>query len=327
MPELTLHTASLWELAKLTQDGKLMYIAKTMVKRTPLLLDLHFIQCNNKTSHKTAQETDLPKGYTRIYNRGVAASHPGEKIIDEPTKMRETYSKVDAGLAKLNGVEQYRKSKDSRIIRGMSFGTAQDLYYGVEKTDGIDGLLTRLGATDGELVMDHGDGAVDGAKLTSIVIVQHGDDYCHAIFPEGSKAGGVEFTDKTPGGKTETASDGNGGEYEIFRSHFKHDYGLAVPNVRSIRAVRNINWKDLDGFDENFLIALLEDMPDGGDGAVIYLNGKASALTTIRGNMKSNVNHTATDPFGRPVRLFQGRWPMRIDDAISDDETAVPEAA
>jgi hypothetical protein len=306
-------------LKRLDPTGNPAKIAEVMVQQNAILMNPAY-ECNRVTLHSIKQRVFLPKSEIRRFNSGVGKGATQVKEVLEPTMKRALYSVVDAEEAELSGnATDMRAREDKAIIESIGQDTAWDLIYGNKagNMDSIDGLAVRLASKALPNVHTHG----GSSNCTSLYIIQPGDMKVHLTYPKGSQAG-IQHVNKSPNNAPVTWTDEVDGtkNYEALVSYFRSDFGWAIWDARCIARLGDIDVTDLDGFDEDFLIAILNKMPNRGAGAVIYCNADMFTLFDIRAKDKTNVMYNGTDPWGKPQIMFGSRAPIRLVDQISSDE-------
>src|SRR5690606_31519280 len=79
-----------------------------------------------------------------------------------------------------------------------------------------------------------------GTTNTSIYLIAWGQNTAHGFYPKGSQAG-LNHRDLGE----DTASDGNGGEYQVYRTPYKWDCGFTLRDWRYVVRIANIKVGDL----------------------------------------------------------------------------------
>jgi hypothetical protein len=204
------------------------------------------------------------------------------------------------------------------FIEGMSQTLAAAIMYAEHVVDPekLNGLAPRLNALSMDRVISAG-GA--GGDTTSVYVIQWGLNQVFMAYPRGSKNIGIEHKDL---GEV-TLTDGTD-PYQGFRDHFVTRSGLVVKDTRCIARVANIESAGaVNLFDEDDLITVLNQMKNGGKGAVIYVNRTIKTQMEIALIDRANINFTTANGLGGvPVLFFRGS-PVRLIDQITNTETAV----
>jgi hypothetical protein len=311
---------TLLELAKRTDPkGEAAKIAEIMSEANEILLDAQWGEANNITSHKVVRRDYLPTGSWRHINAGVAKEASVTTEVNEPIGFLESYSEVDKALVDMApNPRQFRMDEAAAFIEGMSQTLAGAVMYAEHAIDPekLDGLATRLNASTNPRVILAGGG---GGDTTSVYCIQWGLNQVFMVYPRGSKNVGIEHQDL---GEV-TLLDGTN-PYQGFRDHFVSRSGFVVKDTRCIARVANIESAGaVNLFNEDDLITVLNQMKNGGKGAVIYVNRTIKTQMEIALIDRANVNFTTANGLGGvPVLFFRGS-PVRLVDQIANDETEV----
>ena len=311
---------TLLELAKRTDPkGEAAKIAEIMSEANEILLDAVWGEANNITSHKVVRRDYLPAGTWRHINKGVAKEASITTEVNEPIGFLESYSEIDKALVDMApNPRQFRMDEAAAFIEGMSQSLAGAVMYANHAVDPekLNGLSERLNALSIARVISAGG---SGTDTTSVFAIQWGLNQVFMAYPRGSKNVGIEHKDL---GEV-TLSDGTN-PYQGFRDHFVSRSGLVVKDTRCIARVANIESTGaVNLFDEDDLITVLNQMKNGGKGAVIYVNRTIKTQMEIALIDRGNVNFTVANGLGGvPVLFFRGS-PVRLVDQIIDAETEV----
>jgi hypothetical protein len=200
------------------------------------------------------------------------------------------------------------------------------LFYGntevnKERFLGLAPRFNSLTAENGKNIIN---GGGTGTGNTSVWLVVWGDQSAHGIFPKGGKAG-LQVRDLGE----DTASDGNGGEYQIYRTHYRWDCGLTVRDWRYVVRIANIKVSQLvkdasSGADLiDLMVQALEQVHNLKMGRpVFYCNRTVRSFLRRQIANRDNVNLTLDTVAGKHVLNFDG-VPVKRCDAIISNETAV----
>lgn len=332
---------TLLDVARRTEpDGSIATIAEMMTQTNEILLDMPWAEGNLPTGHKTTIRNGLPEPTWRKLNYGVKPSKSTTTQVVDTCGMLEAYGEVDVALASLNGnTAAFRLSEDSAHIEGMSQEMASMLFYGDTSTDPekILGLAPRYdtpSSTENDIGYNIIDGGAESGQtdLTSLWLVVWGPRTIFGIYPKGSKAG---LTHRDLG--EHTVSDGNGGYYQAYRSHFKWDAGLCVKDWRYAVRIANIDVSALATAGDNNdtsanlckkMIQAIEMIPSLGMGKpVFYANRRVMTALRIQLMNKANVflsmeDFTGAGGITRKTLAFQG-IPVRRVDKITNIEAAL----
>ena len=241
MAVLSNRNPTLLDLAKVTApDGSISQIVEILNETNEVLMDMSWKEGNLPTGHRTTMRAGIPDPTWRRLYEGVQPTKSQNVQVTDNTGMLEAYAEVDKALADLNNnTAAFRLTEDRPHIEGISQTLAQTIFYGNESTlpASFTGLAPRFNdksAENGDNIIDAGG---DDASNASVWLVVWGDSTCHGIVPKGSQAG-IQFTDK--GQVTIEDVDGNGGRMEAYRSHYRLDAGMSVPDWRYVVRVANI---------------------------------------------------------------------------------------
>lgn len=303
-----------------------------------ILEDLVVQECNDGTKHKSVIVPGLPEPTFRKLYGFVQPSRVQGIPISDNCGMLEDYLQVDKALADLNGNSaRFLMSQAKGIVEGFNKKVASSLFYANEAVtpEAFTGFAPRfnsLSALNAENIIDAADGGATPGELvnTSIYIVNWGDFQCHGIFPKGSKAG-LQINDKGQVTVQDTAAaEGmGGGLMEAYRTHFRWDIGLAVPDWRHVVRIANINTTDLT---KNALSgADLIDLIVQGLEVINSTNGKAAIYCSrqVRSFLRRQITNKVAGSTlsmdtvaGKRVVNFDG-IPVRRCDALINTEDAV----
>ena len=310
---------------RLDPNGKVDAIVELLAETNEILEDMTFIEGNLPTGHRTTIRTGLPAAAWRMLNYGVQPSKSTTKQVDDTCGMLEAYAEVDKNLADLNGnTAAFRLSEDRAFLEAMNQGMAETLFFGdtSKNPERFLGLAPRFStlnktkAASAENVINGG--AATGSDNASIYLVGWGQNSIYGIYPKGSKAG---FQHNDLGEVTLT--DGNGGRYQGYRTHYKWDIGLCVRDWRYVVRIANIpktigstNLIDL-------MVEASELLPNlNGVRPVFYMN--RTMRTNLRKQLanKSNVHLSLGEAAGKKVISFD-EIPVRRCDALDFIEGVV----
>lgn len=327
--------ATLADLAKrLDPDGRIDGIVEVLNESNPIVEDCKFMEGNLPTGHRHTIRTGLPTAYWRLLNQGVPNSKSRTKQVTDACGMLEVYAEVDKKLADLNGNSSaWRLSEDRAFIESMGQEIAAKMFYGDETSpEQFIGLTARYDgtpqATDKTVstynILDAGG---TGSDNSSMWLVTWGEDTTYGLYPKGTKAG-LQVEDL---GEV-TLLDGDGNQYQGYRSHYGWDVGLVVKDWRYNVRIANIDESDLSTFGSGSdnsaaLIRLMieainrKPMINKG-GSVFYCTRQVATWLDIMAMEKANVNLTIANFGGQPITMFRG-VPIRICDELLGTESQV----
>jgi hypothetical protein len=330
-------------------DGGTADVVNLLSQTNEILEDMLWKEGNLPTGNKTTVRVGLPSAYWRVMNAGVPRGKSTTAQITDQCAMLETYSFIDKALADLEGnTASFRMSEDMAFLDGMNQQMAQTLWYGSTASNpaSFPGFALRYptvsvssGAANAVNVLDAGG---TGSTNTSIWGICWGPQTAFGIFPKGSKAGLIQ-TDVTTNAPI---SDGNGGYYQAYQTHFKWDCGLAVRDWRYIFRIANIDTTLLTGTNAANLISLLvaacakwptqpssagpvqaATQATGGQPLTfgrpaLYMNRTLRTALDLQALNKTNVLLQMEQWDGKPVTTFRG-IPIRTSDQLLNTEARV----
>ena len=322
-------------MGRMDPDGALSAVAEMMNQYNEVLDDMPLVEGNLPTGHKTTIRTGLPNTAWRILNYGVQPTKSTTSQQTETCGMLEGYSEVDKDIADLNGnTADFRTTEDAAFIESMAQNLSSNLFYGNINTspERIMGFAPRFNtvntanAANAVNVIDAGG---TGSVNTSIWLVVWGKLTVHAIFPKGSKAGLLR-EDK---GQV-TLQDGNGGNYEGYRTHYQQKIGLTVRDWRYVVRICNIDTTALatagDASDTSanllkLMIKAYNQVPSMSLGApVYYMNNQVKSMLQVKLMNKSNVYLTQDSlPNGMPLTRFNAVPCRRVDQILNTEARVV----
>lgn len=312
---------TLSDLIAQTKDDEFLPIIDTLMEEFEALEDMVWVESNGPTDHLYSQTLNEPAGTWRSINEGVDQERAQFKQLRETMAFLESFSQVDDRLVRISKDKQkLRSNQDARFISGMGKTFANAF---VNNADGspvaskaFNGLRGRLNSK----AMANVYTAADSSNLTSLFIIQWGENKVHMIYPAGWKHG---LAKEDLG--LDTVVDSDGKKYRAWLSRYELAVGLVINNMDNIARIGDIDSTDdiaTSGVDDLIIVAL-NNMPGRGKGAVIY--GDISMLTQfdIAVKDKANVNLSIGDAFGRQITSFLQR-PIKLIEKIGAAESALP---
>lgn len=322
---------------RMDPSGKLAGIVEILNKTNQVLDDGLTKEANDGTGHKTTVRTGIPQATWRLLNYGVPRVKTRTAAVRDTTGMLEVYAECDKDLADLSGsADQYRLSEAKGIMEGMTQQMAETVFYGntLVNPERFTGFAPRYStgvvanAESANNVFSAG--GSDPTSNTSAWLITWDEDASHFIYPKGSQAG---LRHKDLG--EVTLEDGNGGQYQGYRDHFKWDIGLTVRDWRANARVCNIDTDQLN--DATYVKALIKTMIDASEALPIanedtgatggrrawYVNKKVRSALRWAILEKLAGNLTWENWMGKRVVLFDS-IPVRRVDAILNTEAVVP---
>ena len=311
-------------------DGKTAAIVELLAQTNPIIQDAHVREGNLTTGHRTTIRTGYGQSTWRRLNYGVQPSKTTSKQIDDHAGMLEDYNEIDKALADLeNDKAAFMLSESSGTMEEMSQTHANTLFYGdtsvnPERFLGFTYRYDDKDAPNGRNIVNGqaAGGTPAGNTSSSIWFITWGADTAFEFFPKGSMVG-LQMRDLGE----HTLYDANGGRYQGYRVHFKHDVGLSVRDWRYHVRICNLEAASIqaDSIDlVKLLIKAYHKIQNMGRGqTVIYANRAVLASLDIKAQFNSNVNLTRMEWHGQQITAFRG-IPIRMCEALdASDETPV----
>ena len=312
-------------------DGSIATVAEILTETNEMLLDIPFFEGNLPTGHRHTVRTGLPEPTWRQYYGGVQPTKGQRAQVQDNTAMMEAYAEVDKALADLNGNSAaFRLTEDYAHIEGMSQAASQAFAYGNASQDPtqFNGLTLRFN----DLSADNADNIIDaggtGSENASIWLVVWGQQTCFGIYPKGSQ-GGLQMQDL--GEVTLENADGNYGRMQAYRTHYRWDMGLAVPDWRYVVRICNIDRSDLNSDASGDSANLPELIFEAGERLpsmslgqpILYMDRRIR--TKLRQQLaNATTNSTLTwDNVGGIRTMMIDEMPIRRNDRLAVDEARV----
>jgi hypothetical protein len=328
MPVIGNDALTLSDLATRSQDGKLSDIVELLSVDNEILMDMLWLEANERTAHTTTTRTGLPAVFWRMMNQGVPSTKSTTAQIKEPCAELTARAQVDEKLVNLSkDPARFRLGEAAAFVEAMSQEMASTLFYGAASSPNeFVGLANRYSARSGVPSAEniiHGGGS--GSDNTSIWLVQWGDRSFHGIYPQGSKAG-LEHQDMG----VELVDDGSGTSamFRAYRDYFSWNCGIALRDWRYVVRVANIDVSNLiaESSATDILKAMtkaVHKLPKSGQGRkVFYVNRTVLTMLDIQAQNKVNVYLNVGQEEGQPKLSFRG-IPIRCCDAILNTEATV----
>jgi len=315
--------------SRLGPDNKIAKIIELLAQTNPLIEDLIAVEGNLPTGHKTTIRAGLPAVTWRLLNYGVQPSKSVSSQITDTCGMLEAYAEVDKALADLNGnTAAWRLSEDRAFLEAMNQAEATTFVYGSvltypERFTGIEPRYATTG-TDPEVSTYNTVSAyssASGADQTSMLLVVHGENTVHGIYPKGSVAG---FQHQDLG--EQTLLDAANGRYQGYRSHYKWDNGLTVRDWRYCVRICNIDTSAITTTTVDVISAMIdayERIPDIGMGTpVYYANRTVRTWLWKQARESGKYMLSPMQVEGKPVLKFM-EIPIKRLDALVNTESVV----
>lgn len=320
-------------------SGRAAAIIEILSQTNEIINDATAVECNNGTTHKTTLRDSIPMPGHRMLNQGAKEGKSGVREIVEGTCLSEICAPIDNKLLELcktpNARREFMLGESKAFLEGMSQAFVKDILYGDQGLEpaGIDGIMKRYGTLTGPISRQIIDMGGTGPDLTSILLVQWGEDATQIIYPQGT-ASGIEMEV----GNTETLLDDAGQPFRGRRLWYSWNYGLAVRDARRIVRICNIDVAGLQDLIDNgvptsagfklrraleYSLTLLPSTKQGN--TFFYMNRFPLAMLDIMGGEKGNVNLTYNNPGGAPQPYSQilGIPIRRVDGLLVGEDQVV----
>lgn len=320
MAELSLSGAmTLVELAKRTHNKMVLPIAQVLAKKSPIFRDALWMEANDMTSHTYTKELALPSGTWKILNQGVPAEVARTGQIVEPIKKLKAFSEPEKDVVDLSPNPQLTRSmEDAMFLRGLT-QTAETAFWYSNNVTAPEQPLGLSYREDYDAAADSNveDEGGDGSDCTSIWIIQWGAEYCHLVYPRGSKNFGVNHMDHGLVRATDTV-----GTKYVYSSEFEIAFGICIKNAACVQRIASVDTDGSGGLELSTLITALGKMPDDGMNATIYMNRDAKTQLEVLAASATNVNYRPSEYGGTGVLEIRG-IPVHVSENLLSTETAL----
>lgn len=303
--------------------GNVAKVIDVLSEVNGVMQDAIWMEANDLTSHVVTQSFTEGAGSAGVINKTVAFEEDRVKNIREGLEMFESYSRIDERLIRrARNAEQFRAQKNAMRIRGMGKSWHTRFFYGgldADSPEDVKGIVPRYNALADDNV--HGNGGDSANAVTSIYVVQWGEDGLHLIYPRGER---TVIAEEDLGRQLITDTDG---AYTALVSHYMINWGLVVSDDRAMQRIANIEPSgSTNTFDDDLLIEAVNKLPDPSNlsRVRIYVNRDIKTQMDIALKDKNNVNYGVTNAFGGPggMLTFKG-IPVRLVDKIVSTEAVV----
>ena len=319
---------------RMAPDGSVDFIIEALEQGNPMLQHVKWNEGNLPTGNKTSVRVSIPTPSIRLINRGVANHKSTTKQITDTCMMLEDRSTVDVKLLRLSSDPQgLRRSEDAAFVMGFSDTVVKNLMYGdadknPETFNGFSIRYDVIGGEKGEAGYQVIAGGTAGTGTnTSAFFVGWGSKHTVGIYPRGSKMG---LTQEDLGEMD--VNDANGNPYRALVTLFDWDCGLAVQDIRSNAAVRNIDVSKVMGLSstdkkalvDKFIIAKnrIRNLQNKDKDVHLYVSDTMYDFFETYLLDKNNVHVTRQDLQGAPTQLYLSGIPIDKCDVIMETEPA-----
>lgn len=321
------------------KDGELdATVIELLAQHNPIMEDALTVECNMGTEHLTTVRTGLPSvTWGKLY-QGIAQSKSTKVQVSDTTGFVEGLSSVDTRLLDIAGANRnkIRMSEANSFLESIGQEAASTLFYGntastPEEFIGFAPRFNDTTAANGGQIVKAGGASTDN---TSIWFITWGDNYCHLLYPKGTRAG---VTRQDMG--RQRVLDGSSNPYFVEEELFRQHLGLSVRDWRGVARIANIDVSDLAaGTVDIFKYmrnAFWKIKKHRGPGVkmAIYCNAEvcealdAHSTPTMSSDIPSgktgtNIRLRREEIDGTEVLSYRG-IPIRQCDAILNNETAI----
>ncbi len=322
--------------------GQQLEVIDILSEKLPIFRDAHWVEANDFTTHHYMQTLSEPSGSDTVYNQGVA----WELGLDSPVTVTlqglESYSRVDVRILKDSpDPAAYRRGQDAKFVRGLGKSAEARVLYGrtTQSTrtsvspDQILGLAAMFNIYNSGvqpwntiqgsqywLPNVNLAGGSTANKQSSAWMIKWAEDGLFMLFPNGGKG----FVEVEPMQQPVIITDSNGNAVTYEITHFKIGFGVAVGDWRNVTRLANINKaNDTHPWTSDLMTPLIDVMPDGGTGAIMYIN--RTTMQEVRLEVKNNANvfHFDDAPWGPMEIPYFMEAAIAIDDEITNTEVVI----
>ena len=310
-------------------SGKIALIIEALEERCPASQDAVYVEGNLPNGHRSTRRTSVPAGTWRNYNEGVGLGKTTTDQVVDVIGMHEMYSECDKALADLGGdTKSFRWSEDVGNLAGMGNEDERVIFKGDSLTNPEEpqGLEVRYN-TIGTQVFEPAT-TTDESDQRSIWLITWGANTFHLFFPKGSNAGLVADDKGQVTITTATAGVASSAQYEGYRTHYQHHFGVCVRDTRSIVRICNVDSSTINaGTDIGFAAAMIRalHLARGAPGKqVFYMAPSVLTAIDVAAQAVANANMALTMKQwgGKEVSHFRG-VPLREVDALEADEATL----
>lgn len=324
----------LTDLANLTMPNGSLASAKDIVEslaqNNEIWEEAVILEGNDGAGNKSITRTGMPQNTWRKLYGGVPESKARVAQVRDTAGMLENYATIDSAQANLaGGSASWRFAHEAAYRESMNQDAAEAFIYGDTDVnpERFHGIVPRFNLSSG---VDNAQNVFkaggSGSDNTGIYLTVWGPLTTFFFYPKGS-AGGLQAKDLGE----QTVYDANGDPFQAFRTHYKWDLGLAVPDWRYTARICNIDVSDLSktvatGADINDLVVqAIESLPTNFRAMgrpALYVNKTIRAMWRRQLMNKANMWLTNDTVAGKRVLAFDD-IPVRRIDRIRNSEALV----
>ena len=338
MSVISLNTEyTMLEVAKsLGAQGDELALIDTLSQQNPFLEEGYWMEADDFQTHHFNQVLNEPTGSDSVVNVGVAWDVANTTPVTELIQGIVDWLRIDNRiLSKHPNPRAYIEQQIGIFTRGLAKTFHDRIIYGnyVANTsvgvgsvaaggvsaDRVNGLAARFNtiATNPWYNVVSNTGAASNGE-SSTWIIQWGPDGMFFVYPRGGK-NWVSVEDKG----VMTVYDSNYYPYDAYVIRFEIEFGLCVADPRKVQRLANIDnaASTSKWLADNQLISLGQ-LPNGSDGAVMYVPRFVKTQMQIAANDKSNVLYGSEEIWGHNQMMFQD-VPVRMCERIAANEAVV----
>jgi hypothetical protein len=314
-----------------SRDHQLLKLVNSLTEQNDLIADMPYKEATDITSNAVARVTKLPtvswvkigEGWTSTMGR-IQQDSEGIGVM----KGRAQFNK-DV-LKRQPKPDGYRSNKEGLFLESFAQEATNTAVYGDDATapEEFRGLDVRFNSLDGFTPPRNGvfnNGETTGSTNSSIWIIQPDPEDCCLIYPRYDPNRGLAREDK--GEQFLETDAGNTGENVnrawFYVTEFEWSIGLSIGDLRRVKRICNIQstYGDTHVVDEDVIIQALNNFKTPGQ-KFLYCNEVVYNQLCIRQKDKTNVWHSVSSPFGKPMYYILDT-PIRRLDAITNAETII----
>lgn len=325
---------TLMDVARRSGNASVRKVIEALSKSHEGLDDIPWIQCNSTMKHVTTVRTGLPDPAWRMLNAGVGKGKSQTKQVEVGCGMLESYAEVDKkliALAAKNGSQEaaddFLETENRAFYQGFANKAAEAMFYGdpadPRQPVGFINYYNSLSGNTKDNVISCGGSAAN--KQCSVWLICWDELAAHGIYPAGSTAG---FKVENLG--EHTVDDGNGGQFQAYRTHYSWDLGFVQRDWRTAVRICNIDVDKLkagtaqtNGLIEAMVKALYQ-LPNEASGyrKAFYAPKEVAYALHIYAMNKATYQIGLDDIGGKKVTALLG-VPIRREDALKTTEAVV----
>ena len=306
-------------------DGNAAKIAEVLEQKNTVWKDAPVRPANDTNSHVTTIRLEEGTPTIRRINRGAEMIGSKTKQVRDEIMLLENFLALDEQIVEREGenAKEFRAGELKGSMGGYTKGFHNNLWYGGGADIGeVVGLANRFNSLSMDNVWNAGGSGNDLSSVWAIEWAQ--GENAHLFYPKSANGCGIEEKDL---GLIKWQDD-DGKPYMAYVNQIKLQFGLAIRDSMAVQRLANIesdttlsanNLKDQAVID--MLIEMLTMLPEGGEGAVIYVNRKLKAQIDQMAFAKYG-GFRFEEIGGKRVTFFM-ECPIRLQDSLLPTESAL----